>query len=143
MKRIQRSSLNRISPVLHPPISSVDSSETVGELTPVPVVIVNVQYGNFRTRYTTSLLLNVPRCDRDVVKVAVTSRDGGAGVVTWRPAGEGSVGWELSIDSHDYERANTDSPLLRTSLAAVRVTVAEANTEVYVSVDDVTNPSRT
>ena len=37
------------------------------------------------------------------------------------------------MNSHNYERANTDSPLLRSSFAAVRVTVAEANTEVYVS----------
>lgn len=64
-------------------------------------------------------------------------------MVSWRPAGEGSVGWELSIDSHDYERANAESPLLRISFAAVRVTVAEASTEVYVSVDDVTALSRT
>jgi len=39
------------------------------------------------------------------------------------------------MDSHTYERANTDSPLLRSSFAAVRVTVAEANTEVYVSTE--------
>jgi len=39
------------------------------------------------------------------------------------------------MGSHNHERANTDSPLLKSSLAAVRVTVAEAKTEVYVSVD--------
>jgi len=39
------------------------------------------------------------------------------------------------MDCHIYERANVDSPLLRSSFAAVRVTVAEANTEVCVSVD--------
>jgi len=39
------------------------------------------------------------------------------------------------MGSHNHERANTDSPLPRSSFAAVRVTVAEANTEVYVSVD--------
>jgi hypothetical protein len=40
-----------------------------------------------------------------------------------------------------YERANTDSPLLRSSFAALRVTVAEANTEVYVSEHALTKPS--
>ena len=38
------------------------------------------------------------------------------------------------MDNHNYERANTDSPLLRSSFAAVRVTVTEANAEVCVSV---------
>ena len=38
------------------------------------------------------------------------------------------------MNSHNYERANADSPL-RSSFAAVSVTVAEANTEVYVSAD--------
>ena len=56
-------------------------------------------------------------------------------MVSWRPAAEGSGAGNSSIGSHDYERANTDSPLFRTSLAAVRVTVAEANTDLYVSAE--------
>ena len=36
-------------------------------------------------------------------------------------------------NSHNYKRTNTDSPFLRNSFAAVRMTVAEANTEVCVS----------
>ena len=39
------------------------------------------------------------------------------------------------MNSCNYERANTDSPLLRSALAAVRATVVEANIEVYVSAD--------
>ena len=39
------------------------------------------------------------------------------------------------MNSRNYERANTDSPLLRSSFAAVRATVAEANAETYVSAD--------
>ena len=38
------------------------------------------------------------------------------------------------MNSRNYERANTDSPL-RSSFAAVRATVAEANAETYVSAD--------
>ena len=64
-------------------------------------------------------------------------------MVSWRPAGEGLVGRELSIGGHDYERANTDSLLLRISFAAVSVIVAEARTEVYVSVDDLATRSCT
>jgi len=39
------------------------------------------------------------------------------------------------MDSHNHERANTESPLFTSSFAAVRVTVTEANAEVYVSID--------
>jgi len=65
-------------------------------------------------------------------------------VPAWCPGGRlrDQQAYGNLIDSHTYERANADPPLLRTSFAAVRVTVAEANTEVYVSVDALTTRSR-
>jgi hypothetical protein len=47
----------------------------------------------------------------------------------------GEFNRETKTNGRIYERANTDSPLRRSSFAAVRVTVAEAKTEVYVSVN--------
>lgn len=54
--------------------------------------------------------------------------------MSWWPTGGGGRWGESPTESRGwtYERANADSPL-RSSFAAVRVTMTEANAEVYVS----------
>ena len=90
VKRMLRSSPNRISLVLSPAsVPAATLSETIGGLASVSVVIIDVQYGNFGAGGTTSFSLQVPRHDRNIVEVAVASRNRGTGVVSRRPTGGG------------------------------------------------------